>query len=53
MLDLEPGVHLEEVETALGVEQELDGAGADVAHRRRGFHRGRAHGATQLGREHR
>ena len=53
MLDLEAGVHLEEVEAAVGVEQELDGAGADVAHRRRRLHRRRSHGATQLGREHR
>ena len=32
VLDLEPGVHLEEVDLAgVGVEQELDGAGVDVA----------------------
>ena len=31
VLDLQPGVHLEEAERAVGVEDELDGAGADVA----------------------
>ena len=31
MLDLDPGVHLHEVERAVGVEQELERAGADVA----------------------
>ena len=31
VLDLQAGVHLEEPERAVGVEQELDRAGADVA----------------------
>ena len=31
VLDLDPGVHLHEVEAAVGVEQELDRAGAVVA----------------------
>jgi len=31
VLDLEPRVHLEEVEVALGVHEELDGARVDVA----------------------
>ena len=34
MLDLQPGVHLEEVERAVLVEQELDRAGVGVADRR-------------------
>ena len=43
VLDLEPGVHLEEVEGARGVQDELDGAGVVVADRpsrgdRRGAH---------------
>ncbi len=33
VLDLQPGVHLQEVELAVGREQELDRAGADVADR--------------------
>ena len=38
MLDLEPGVHLEEVELAVLAEQELDRAGAAVAATERGRH---------------
>ena len=48
VLDLEPGVHLEEVELAvLGTRdrlvEHLDGAGVDVAARLRHLHRGLAH----------
>ena len=35
MLDLQPGVHLEEIERAVVVEQELDRARVGVAHRAR------------------
>ncbi len=42
MLHLEPGVHLEEEELAV-LEEELDGAGADVAHGPGGGDRGSAH----------
>jgi len=35
VLDLQACVHLEKVEPAVGVEQELDGSGVDVADRRR------------------
>ena len=43
VLDLEAGVHLEERELAVAVEQELDGAGADVADGARRGDRGLAH----------
>ena len=43
MLDLQPGVHLHEEESAVGIGDELDGAGADVVHRLCGRHRGFAH----------
>ena len=39
MFDLQPGVHLQEVEVARAIEQELDGAGVAVAHRLCGAHR--------------
>ena len=45
MLDLQPRVHLHEVELAVGVEQELDRAGADVADGSRQRDRRRAHAA--------
>ena len=45
MLDLEARVHLEEVELAVAVEEELAGAGIHVAGRLRGAHRGLAHRA--------
>src|SRR4051794_1341778 len=35
MLDLQPGVHLEEIERPALVQQELDGAGIRVVHRTR------------------
>ncbi len=47
VLDLQAGVHLEEGEVAVAVDQELDRAGADVAHGTRGSCRGIAHGSTQ------
>ena len=48
MLDLDSGVHLEEVELALGVEKELDRAGADVVHGFGGAHRGLAHAPAEV-----
>ena len=50
MLDLEPGVHLQEEEAlALGVVEELDGAGADVPDRLGGPARGGVHRGDDLG----
>ena len=49
VLDLQPGVHLEEPEPAVGLEEELDGAGADVADGRGGGDRGVGHPPAQLG----
>jgi hypothetical protein len=43
VLDLDPGVHLDEDVVALGVEQELDGAGVAVADLGREAHRVGAH----------
>jgi hypothetical protein len=48
VLDLQAGVHLEEVELAAGVEHELDGAGADVVDRPGGGDGGGAHAGAQL-----
>ena len=48
VLDLDSGVHLQEVEGALGVEKELDGAGAYVVHGFGGAHRGLAHPPAQV-----
>ncbi len=53
MLDLEAGVHLQEVEVAGGVEQELAGAGVGVPDRLRRRHGRRAHAAAELRRDHR
>src|SRR5512139_3498965 len=39
VLDLQPGVHLHEVELVVGIEQEFDRAGVDVAHRPGSAHR--------------
>ena len=47
VLDLEPGVHLEEEELAV-LEEELDGAGVDVAARLGHLHRRLAHGLADL-----
>ena len=47
VLDLQPGVHLQEVELAVLVE-ELDGAGVDVAARLGDLDRGLAHGLADL-----
>ena len=43
MLDLEPGVHLQEIELAVRRQQELAGAGVAVADGGRGAHRRLAH----------
>ena len=43
VLDLQAGVHLEEVEALVAVDEELDGAGAGVADARRRRDRRRAH----------
>src|SRR5712691_1361185 len=51
VLDLEAGVDLEEVETAVGVEQELDGAGVGVAGGLREGDRGLTHRGALLGAE--
>ena len=53
VLDLQARVHLEEVEAAVGAEQELARAGADVVDRARRRDRRRAHLRAQLGRHHR
>ena len=52
VLDLQPGVHLQEMEVAVEV-QELHRARADVADRARGPCRGLAHARPQLRRGHR
>ena len=49
MLDLQPGVHLHEVEAAVRMGDELDRAGADVADRLRRLHRRLAHRRAALG----
>ena len=49
MLDLQAGVHLEEVEGAVGAQQELDRAGAAIADRLGRGDRGRAHACAQVG----
>ncbi len=56
VLDLEPGVHLEEVGItvrARGVEDELDGAGVDVPDRPRRGHRGLGQPGPKVGTDHR
>jgi hypothetical protein len=53
MLDLEPGVHLEEVEGAFGVEQELDRPRVLVACGTRRRDSGRTKGRTRFGGERR
>ncbi len=53
MLDLDASVHLEEVEIAIGVGQELDRAGAEVVDRLRRLHRDLAHRVAHLGRNER
>ena len=52
VLDLQAGVHLQEVEVAVAVEQELAGAGVAVADGGGGLDRGLAHAAAQLGADH-
>ena len=49
VLHLDPGVHLDEIEVAVGVQHELDGAGVLVVGRFGGGHGGRAHLLPQLG----
>ncbi len=49
VLDLEPGVHLQEVEVPVPVDEELDRARADVADRLRRLHRHLAHRRAHLG----
>jgi hypothetical protein len=51
VLHLDPGVHLDEVEGAVLVEEELHRAGAHVVDGLGGLHRGVAHGLPELGRE--
>ncbi|MNZ77104.1 hypothetical protein D3C78_956290 [compost metagenome] len=51
MFDLQAGVHFHEEEFAARVEEELHGAGADVADGLGRLHRRLAHGAAQLGRQ--
>ncbi|AIL00295.1 hypothetical protein P797_35190 [Pseudomonas aeruginosa VRFPA04] len=53
VFDLQAGIHLQEVEATILAEKKLDGAGAHVVDRGRGLHRRLAHGATQVGIEHR
>ena len=48
VLDLDAGVHLEEVERAVGRQQELAGAGAAISNRLRRGHGGGAHPLPQL-----
>ena len=48
MLDLQPRVHLHEIEILLGIDQELDRARPDVAHGARRRHRSLRHGAAHL-----
>ena len=48
VLDLQPGVHLQEVEVPVGVEEELDRPRALVANRLRGGHAGGSHLFAQL-----
>ena len=53
MLNLQPGVHLQKVKFATGVQQKLHRAGADIVHRPGRLHRGLTHGLPQLRRHHR
>ncbi len=47
MLHLEPAVDLHEVVRAAGVDEELEGSGADIASAERTIHRGPAHALDQ------
>src|SRR5262249_44152952 len=51
MLNLQPCIHLKEVVAPLRIQQELAGAGVDVAGRTRRAHRCRAHLSAQRWRE--
>ena len=46
MLDLQPGIHLHEVEGAAGIHDEFDRTGADIADRAGRRHCGLSHGAA-------
>ncbi len=52
VLDLQPGVHLHEVEAQVaiigGLCDEFDRAGAHITHGSRGFHGGRSHGGAAI-----
>src|SRR5690606_24219063 len=48
VLHLETGVHLKEIESTLGVEQELDRTGATIGDAPCGLHRRRAHARAQI-----
>ncbi len=50
MLDLQAGVHLQEIEGAVGAQQELDGAGAAIADGAGGRDGGCSHVPAQVGR---
>src|SRR5690606_12781233 len=47
VLDLQPGIHFHEIEVTPGVQQKLQGSGADVADRPRGANCCLAHGLAQ------
>ena len=49
MLDLQPGVHFEKVEAAVGTRDELDGARAEIADAARQGDRLLAHRAAHVG----
>ena len=49
MFDLQARVDFHEIESAVGADDELDGAGIDVVERARGGDRGRAHRARSSG----
>ena len=50
MLDLQARVHFEKIEIEMGVDEEFDGAGVDVAAGARQAHRGFAHFVAKIGR---
>ena len=48
VLDLQPGIHLEEIEPSARREEELDRSGSEIPDRGRGLHGGLAHCDTQV-----
>ncbi|MCD6060470.1 MAG: hypothetical protein K0S16_781, partial [Moraxellaceae bacterium] len=52
MLDLQARIHFQEIEIAVGIEQEFHGAGADVVDALRGGNRSLAHAPAQVRRHH-